>query len=165
MNPWNKKVVFILLSVLLWTTISAVGILNAAFLMLSGNSHVNGKVKWTNFLLRVNGKVKWTNFLAEQSGRIFIRINIRPVSCKRGLTRSLLSWDFGVVSSCQFFFRHHKLPLLRNYSVLRITIYWSTSCMLQHVRHTNTVNVVFSMPFKKSLCMFLDILSFLKIIC
>ena len=50
MNPWNKKVVFILLSVLLWTTISAVGILNAAFLMLSGNSHVNGKVKGTNFL-------------------------------------------------------------------------------------------------------------------
>ena len=58
MNPWNKKVVFILLSVLLWTTISAVGILNAIFLMLSSNSHVNGKVKWTNFLLRVNGKVK-----------------------------------------------------------------------------------------------------------
>ena len=51
----NKKVVFILLSVLQWTTISAVGILNAAFLMLSGNSHVNGKVKWTNFLAVPSG--------------------------------------------------------------------------------------------------------------
>ena len=50
MNPWNKKVVFILLSVLLWATISAVGILNAAFLMFSDNPHVNGKVKSTNFL-------------------------------------------------------------------------------------------------------------------
>lgn len=54
MNSRKKKIVFILLSLLLWTTISAAGILNAAFVMLSGNSHRKRRLVEDSSVLKVS---------------------------------------------------------------------------------------------------------------